>query len=78
MNFLKEELTFNKYGDAIFTIHIQDFHHKMKNWAPGGSIRSREFRFQEQDLQLLIYPNGLFDGNASVFRHKCHFKASIC
>ena len=68
MNITKEELTFNKDGNAIYTVQIKDFHHKMKNWPPSSQILTKEFEVQGQDLCLSIYPNGYIGENhVSVF-----------
>ena len=62
MNIVKEELTINEDGNAIYTVQIKDFHHKMKNWPPGMNIATKRFRVQGQDLRLWIYPNGFDKG----------------
>ena len=70
MDTVKEELSYENYGDATYTIQIRNFHHKMKNWAPGNSIRTKQFQLQGLDLSLEVYPNGRDDqvkGFVSVY-----------
>ena len=50
MDTVKEELSYENYGDATYTIQIRNFHHKMKNWAPGNFITTKQFQAQGLDL----------------------------
>ena len=70
MNIAKEELTFDGNGIHSYTVQVRNFHQKMKNWAAGERIDTKEFKVQDLDLSLRIYPNGQNDehkGNVSVF-----------
>lgn len=70
MNISKGELKFSDTGDAIYTVQIKDFHHKMKNWAPATAICTKVFKVQNVALYLQIFPNGQKDpdrGQVSMF-----------
>ena len=58
MNIAKEELTFDGNGIHSYTVQVRNFHQKMKNWAAGERIDTKEFKVQDLDLSLRIYPNG--------------------
>ena len=72
MNITKAELTFSDTGDAIYTVQIKDFHHKMKNWPPAEVISTKSFKVQNLYMHLEIYPNGQKDvnrGYVSAYLH---------
>ena len=70
MDIAKEDLTFDDDEVPTYTVQIRNFHHKMKNWSPTTSIRTKTFKVQDVDLCLDIYPNGNVDdvkGHVSVY-----------
>ena len=58
MDIAKEDLKFDKEGNAVYTLQIKDFHNKMKSWEAGKHIDSKHFKFQDVELFLRVYPNG--------------------
>ena len=58
MDVAKEDLTFDKEGNAVYTLQIKDFHNKMKSWESEKHIDSKHFKFQDVELFLRVYPNG--------------------
>ena len=70
MDIAKEDLTFDDDEVPTYTVQIRNFHHKMKNWSPTTSIRTKTFKVQDVDLYLKIFPNGKGDdvkGHVSVY-----------
>ena len=58
MDITKEELNFDKEGNAVYTLKIKNFYNKMKSWKSGKCIDSKHFKFQDVELYLRVFPNG--------------------
>ena len=87
MDITKEELNFDKEGNAVYTLQIKDFHNKMKSWESGKYIESKHFKLQDVELYLSVYPNGIeakdkgyisvYLGNATKKKVFTSFKVKI-